>query len=82
MNKKILNRQDYDFFTTAKSRWRDVDTLGHLNHTVYLSLLETKHKYFIEHIYGKKKTFLGLKSKSAGLLASMNVIYILCVVKP
>ena len=47
MNKKILNRQDYDFFTTAKSRWRDVDTLGHLNHTVYLSLLETKHKDFI-----------------------------------
>ena len=76
MNKKILNRQDYDFFTTAKSRWRDVDTLGHLNHTVYLSLLETKHKDFIEHIYGQKKTFLGLKSKSAGLLASMNVIYI------
>ena len=48
MKKKILTRGDYDFFTSAQTRWRDVDTLGHINHTVYLSLLETKHKDFID----------------------------------
>ena len=76
MKKKILNRKDYDFFTSAETRWRDVDTLGHINHTVYLSLLETKHKDFIDHIYGETTYDLGLKSTAAGLLASMDVTYI------
>jgi acyl-CoA thioester hydrolase len=76
MKKKILTRGDYDFFTSAETRWRDVDTLGHINHTVYLSLLETKHKDFIDHIYGETTYDLGLKSTAAGLLASMDVTYI------
>ena len=76
MKKKILTRGDYDFFTSAQTRWRDVDTLGHINHTVYLSLLETKHKDFIDHIYGETTYDLGLKSTAAGLLASMDVTYI------
>ena len=76
MTKKILQRKDFDFFTSAKTRWRDVDTLGHINHTVYLSILETKHKDFIDHIYGQTTSDFGLKSTSAGLLASMDVTYI------
>lgn len=72
---KILSRSDYDFFTTASTRWRDSDTLGHINHTVYLSILETTHKDFIIHMYGKD-VVLGLNSTSAGLLASMQVMYI------
>ena len=76
MRKKILNRGDYDFFTSAETRWRDVDTLGHINHTIYLSILETKHKDFIDHIYGEITYDLGLKSTAAGLLASMDVTYV------
>ena len=72
---KILSRSDYDFFTTASTRWRDSDTLGHINHTVYLSILETTHKDFIIHMYGND-VVLGLNSTSAGLLASMQVMYI------
>jgi len=75
---KILSRSEYDFFTTASTRWRDSDTLGHINHTVYLSLLETKHKDFLVHLYGDsiKSIEFGLQSTSAGLLASMQVMYI------
>ena len=76
MKKKILNRSDYDFFTSAETRWRDIDTLGHINHTIYLSILETKHKDFIDYIYGETTYDLGLKSTAAGLLASMDVTYI------
>jgi acyl-CoA thioester hydrolase len=76
MRNKILQRKDFDFFTSAKTRWRDVDTLGHINHTVYLSILETKHKDFIDHLYGQTTYDFGLKSTSAGLLASMDVTYI------
>ena len=35
MKQKILMRSDYNYFNTASTRWRDMDTLGHINHTVY-----------------------------------------------
>ena len=69
-------RSDYNFFNTASTRWRDMDTLGHINHTVYLGLLETKHKEFIDHLHGSNESEFGLKSTEAGLLASMKVMYI------
>ena len=40
MKQKILMRSDYDYFNTASTRWRDMDTLGHINHTVYLGYLK------------------------------------------
>ena len=73
---KILSRSEYDFFTTASTRWRDSDTLGHINHTIYLSILETAHKDFLIHMYGEEKLPLDFDSTSAGLLASMQVTYI------
>ena len=69
-------RSDYDYFNTASTRWRDTDTLGHINHTVYLGLLETKHKEFIDHLHGGDEHVFGLNSTAAGLLASMKVMYI------
>ena len=76
MKQKILMRSDYDYFNTASTRWRDMDTLGHINHTVYLGLLETKHKEFIDHLHGGDEHVFGLNSTAAGLLASMKVMYI------
>ena len=38
---KDLKRSDFDFWTSIKTRWRDMDSLGHLNHTSYLSYLES-----------------------------------------
>ena len=76
MKEKILMRSDYDFFNTASTRWRDMDTLGHINHTVYLGLIETKHKGFIEHLHGSTEHKFGLDSEEAGLLGAMKVVYI------
>ena len=76
MREKILMRSDYDFFNTASTRWRDMDTLGHINHTVYLGLIETKHKGFIEHLHGSTEHKFGLDSEEAGLLGAMKVVYI------
>ena len=76
MKQRILMRSEYDFFCTASTRWRDMDTLGHINHTVYLGLLETKHKEFMDHLHGSNEHKFGLQSTEAGLLASMKVMYI------
>ncbi len=76
MKQRILMRSEYDFFNTASTRWRDMDGLGHINHTIYLGLLETKHKDFIDHLHGSNEHEFGLQSTAAGLLASMKVMYI------
>ena len=76
MKQRILMRSEYDFFCTASTRWRDMDTLGHINHTVYLGLLETKHKEFMNHLDSSNEHEFGLQSTAAGLLASMKVMYI------
>jgi acyl-CoA thioester hydrolase len=76
MKQKILMRSEYDYFNSASTRWRDMDTLGHINHTVYLGLLETKHKEFIDYLHGSNEHEFGLQSTEAGLLASMKVMYI------
>jgi len=41
METRNLQRTDFDFWTTIQTRWRDMDALGHLNHTAYLTYMET-----------------------------------------
>ena len=36
-----LGTKDFDFWTHVKTRWSDMDSLGHVNHTAYLSYMET-----------------------------------------
>ena len=36
-----LQRSDFDFWSSMKTRWRDMDALGHLNHAIYLEYMET-----------------------------------------
>ena len=36
-----LKPKDLDFWTSLRTRWNDIDALGHVNHTVYLSYMET-----------------------------------------
>ena len=33
--------KDYDFWTSLRTRWNDMDALGHVNHTAFLSYMET-----------------------------------------
>ncbi len=36
-----LRTKDFDFWTHVKTRWSDMDSLEHVNHTAYLSYMET-----------------------------------------
>ena len=36
-----LKPKDLDFWTSLRTRWNDIDALGHVNHTVFLSYMET-----------------------------------------
>ena len=41
MDMRNLQRSDFDFWSSMKTRWRDMDALGHLNHAIYLEYMET-----------------------------------------
>ena len=36
-----LKPKDFDFWTSLHTRWNDMDALGHVNHTAFLSYMET-----------------------------------------
>ena len=36
-----LKPKDFDFWTSLRTRWNDMDALGHVNHAVFLSYMET-----------------------------------------
>lgn len=36
-----LKPKDFDFWTSLRTRWNDMDALGHVNHTLFLSYMET-----------------------------------------
>ena len=41
MDIKRLQYSDLDFWTLMETRWRDMDSLSHINHTAYLSYMES-----------------------------------------
>ena len=41
MDMMNLQRSDFDYWSSMKTRWRDMDALGHLNHAIYLEYMET-----------------------------------------
>ena len=41
MDLNKLKLEDFDFWTYLHTRWNDMDSLGHVNHAVYLSYMET-----------------------------------------
>ena len=36
-----LKSKDFDFWTSLHTTWNDMDALGHVNHTAFLSYMET-----------------------------------------
>ncbi|MBT3216721.1 MAG: acyl-CoA thioesterase [Candidatus Marinimicrobia bacterium] len=40
-NYNALTRSDFDHIIKMNSRWRDMDAIGHLNHAIYLTYMES-----------------------------------------
>ena len=67
-----LQTSDFDFWSTIHSRWRDMDALGHIYHTSYLSYMESARvDVYIELGYS------GIRREmdESTILASMDVHY-------
>ena len=73
MNIKRLQHSDLDFWTLMETRWRDMDSLSHINHAAYLSYMESARvDVYIQLGYS------GIRREmdESTILASMEVHYL------
>ena len=73
MDIKRLQYSDLDFWTFIETRWRDMDSLSHINHTAYLSYMESARvDVYIQLGYS------GIRREmdESTILASMEVHYL------
>jgi acyl-CoA thioester hydrolase len=79
MDMMNLQRSDFDFWSSMKTRWRDMDALGHLNHAIYLEYMETARVDFYIQL-----GFSGIRKDmdESSILGSMDVHYLSQVKHP
>ena len=79
MDIKLLQPEDYDFWTPIDTRWRDMDSLDHINHATYLSYMESARV----DVY-LQLGFSGIRKDmdESTILASMEVHYFSQVTHP
>jgi len=72
INKNNIQRSRFLFWTEIKTRWRDMDAIGHLNHTTYLTYMESSRVELYE-----KLGYPGLAREmdESAILASLEVNY-------
>ena len=73
MDIRRLRHIDLDFWTLMETRWRDMDSLSHINHAAYLSYMESARvDVYIQLGYS------GIRREmdESTILASMQVHYI------
>ena len=72
MKWKDLRRKDFDFWTKMQTRWRDMDSLGHINHAAYLTYMESSR---VDVYYQLGYDGIRKEEKESTILGSMNIIY-------
>ena len=72
MNIKRLQHSDLDYWTLMETRWRDMDSLSHINHAAYLSYMESARV----DVY-MQLGYSGIRREmnESTILASMEVYY-------
>jgi len=73
MKGPIYRHSDFDYLETVHSLWRDMDSLGHINHGAYLTYMETVRLNHRSHLgMGQSRR----ESEVAFILASLKVDYL------
>ena len=67
----IIN--DFDFLTKLDTRWSDMDSLGHINHTAYLNYMETAR---VDTYVQLGFAVVDKNMNESTILASMEVTYL------
>ena len=74
-----LETNDFDFWTHVNTRWSDMDSLGHVNHTAYLSYMETARVDLYKQLGYKG---INKAMDESTILASLEVTYLAPLLHP
>jgi len=58
MQKEIVKRSDFGSFFEMKTRWRDMDALGHINNATFLTYLESARIEYVKKWKFKEPPFI------------------------
>ena len=67
-----LRRADFDYWTKMRSRWRDMDALGHINHAAYLTYMESSR---VDVYYELGYEGIRKEDRESTILGAMEVNY-------
>lgn len=68
-----LHRSDFDHIVKMKTRWRDMDSIGHLNHAVYLTFMESaRTDYYVSMGFSDVRR----EQDESIILGGMDIVYI------
>ena len=73
-NKINIIKSNYQYWTVINTRWRDMDAIGHINHAIYLSYMETSRVDFL-----RKIGFIGLikEMDESAILGGLEINYLI-----
>lgn len=63
MNIEIVKRSDFKTFFDMKTRWKDMDALGHINNATFLTYLESGRIELVKKWDFKKPPFIQASTK-------------------
>jgi acyl-CoA thioester hydrolase len=73
MNKrKIANKNEFDHWFKLNTRWVDMDSMGHINHALYLNYMETAR---IDYFSNLGLPEIHINRKNSIILASFKISY-------
>lgn len=73
-NKKNIIKSNFNHWTELETRWRDMDAIGHLNHVIYLTYMETSRVDLL-----KKLGYPGLikEMNESAILGGLEIHYLM-----
>ena len=76
---KNLSKDDFSYIKNVKSRWRDMDAIGHINNAIYLTYFETVR---VDYLHELGFELLKRGNDVGVILASMKIDYLIQSLHP
>lgn len=73
MDYKNVTQKDFKYLQSIKTRWRDMDAIGHINHAIYLTYFETVR---VDYLNELGFDLLKRGMDKGVILASMKIDYL------
>lgn len=72
--RKNIDKSKYSHWTKVETRWRDMDAIGHINHAIYLTYMETSRVELLKNIGFSALT---KETENSAILGGLEINYLM-----